>query len=176
MDFNFGFSGASGGTSGGGTATGEISTVVYQGNTSFTLNAGTGFMKIGQTGVPSDFTVTTMDMKAGNTAGVVLPLQVFSVGPLSYGATYRISGIIELTPSAASSIFQITIQGGGYIGTFNPVILYTSVGTSLVELPFDTTTSNADIYSATNTFKLSTFFSASALYRIKELTITLTNS
>ena len=176
MDFNFGFADAGSGTSGGGTATGEISTVVYQGNTSFTLNAGTGFMKIGLTGVPSDFTVTTMDMKAGNTAGVVLPLQLFSVGPLSYGATYRISGIIELTPSAASELFQISITGGGYIGTFNPVILYTSVGTSLVELPFDTTTSNADVYASTNTFKFNTFFTASALYRIKELTITLTNS
>tara|TARA_B110000902_G_C14242625_1_gene563029 strand:+ start:1126 stop:1665 length:540 start_codon:yes stop_codon:yes gene_type:complete len=175
MTLGFGLN--AGGTStsgGGGTATGEVSTAVYEGVTTYSLAAGASTIRIGVSG--SDFSVTTMDMKAGNTSGVALPLNIFAMGPLSYGATYRISGVLEITPSAASQLYFVTLNGGGYISTVTNIIAYTSVGTSLVELPFDTTTSSADVYGSSNTFKLNAITTAIGTYRIKSLTITLTNS
>ena len=135
--------------------------------------AGAITVKLGD--LNSDFTVPTMDMYAGNTVGVALPLNTFYTGPLSFGSTYRVQGVLSITPAAASNIFVVNFTAGGYFTTIASMINYTSVGTSLVDIPFDTTTTNADVYGVTNAFKLNGLFTTNALVKIKSLTITLTN-
>jgi hypothetical protein len=170
MKLGFGLN--AGGSTASSVATGEVSTFVVEGISSYNM-IGSGVVKLGNS--DSDFTVSTMDMKAGNTVGVVLVTNFFYVSPLSYGSTYRIQGVITLTPSASANLFYFTLLAAGFISTETNIITYTSVGTTAVDIPFDTTVKSANVYAITNSFKMTTLFTADAAVMYKSVTITLTN-